>query len=261
MSRWWRAYDDALNNPKLQRINAALFRSWFNLCCLASKNGGPLPSLDVIAFALRCTEPQASRIIHDLMQAGLVDVAGEGFEMHDWKDHQYQSDSSTERVKRFRNGQRNVSETPPETEQNTEQKQIAQSAFDDFWKAYPKRDGANPKEPARKLFLQALRSGVDSQALIAGAKRCAEREAKNVGTPYIPQAVKWLRDRRWEDYNAAAIIEMPSEENQRKVWVSFLERWQRTGTWDSQRIPAPGTGGCPIPAELIERYKPQGATP
>jgi hypothetical protein len=25
-------------------------------------------------------------------------------------------------------------------------------------------------------------------------------ESRNVGTPYIPQMVKWLRDKRWLDY-------------------------------------------------------------
>jgi hypothetical protein len=39
---------------------------------------------------------------------------------HNWDKRQYKSDVSTERVKRFRNGKRNVSETPPETEADTE---------------------------------------------------------------------------------------------------------------------------------------------
>lgn len=264
MSRWWRAYDDALNNPKLQRLNAALFRSWFNLCCVASRNGGVLPPIEDLAFALRVTEPQASRTITELMEAGLVDLAGERFEMHDWKDHQYQSDNSTERVKRFRERSNGVSETPPETEQNTEQKQIARDSFDEFWKAYPRRDGANPKEPARKQFLACVKAGTEAAAIIAGARRCAEKESKNIGTPYIPQAIKWLRDKRWEDYNAAAIVELPSKEAEEKSWVSLLETHERTGVWPSQRIPEPGRDGCPISQEFIENWKLSrfaGATP
>jgi len=73
-------------------------------------------------------------------------------------------------------------------------------AFDDFWKAYPKRDGANPKAPARKLFLAAIKLGTAPDAIVAGAAACAISDREKVGTPYIPQAVKWLRDRRWEDY-------------------------------------------------------------
>lgn len=74
--------------------------------------------------------------------------------------------------------------------------------FEEFWKSYPKRLGANPKAPARKLFVGFIKSGVDPDAIIEGARRCATADARKVGTEYIPQAVKWLRDRRWEDYSA-----------------------------------------------------------
>lgn len=74
--------------------------------------------------------------------------------------------------------------------------------FEKFWLAYPKRDGANPKAPARKIFLACVKAGVDPAVIVAGAAACRERDAAKVGTPYIPQAVKWLRDRRWEDYAA-----------------------------------------------------------
>lgn len=79
---------------------------------------------------------------------------------------------------------------------------VRDEAFEEFWKAYPKRDGANPKAPAHKAFAAAVKSGADPQAIIAGARLCASRDAAKVGTPYIPQAVKWLRDRRWEDYRS-----------------------------------------------------------
>ena len=76
--------------------------------------------------------------------------------------------------------------------------------FEDFWKAYPKRRGANPKAPAHKLFAAALKAGTDPQDIIAGAQRCAEQDRDKIGTQFIPQAVTWLRDRRWEDYARAA---------------------------------------------------------
>jgi hypothetical protein len=47
--------------------------------------------------------------------------------MHDWGDHQFQSDSSTKRVQAFRKRQRNVSVTPPETETETETEKITSS--------------------------------------------------------------------------------------------------------------------------------------
>jgi hypothetical protein len=79
--------------------------------------------------------------------------------------------------------------------------------FEDFWKAYPKRDGANPKTPARKKFIAAIKSGAEADAIIAGARAYdrAETEKGNVGTPYIAQAVTWLSQRRWEDYAPAPV--------------------------------------------------------
>jgi hypothetical protein len=161
-----------------------------------------------------------------------------------------------------RNDKRDASGTQPlrqtnELEEITITKQKTNSAgerFDDFWKAYPRRDGANPKEPARKLFLQAVKAGANPEAIIAGARRCAEKESKNVGTPYIPQAVKWLRDRRWEDYNAAAITEIPSKETQEKSWRFALEYQASKETWDL-RSPEPGSRDCKIPKDFIEQWK------
>ena len=72
--------------------------------------------------------------------------------------------------------------------------------FEKFWKAYPRRDGANPKAPALKLFQASVKAGVSADDIIGGAERCAIKDARHIGTPYIPQAVKWLRDRRWLDY-------------------------------------------------------------
>jgi uncharacterized protein YdaU (DUF1376 family) len=72
--------------------------------------------------------------------------------------------------------------------------------FEEFWKSYPRRQGANPKTPAFKAFDAVVKSGTDPAAIIAGARRCAIADRDKIGTPFIPQAVKWLRDRRWEDY-------------------------------------------------------------
>lgn len=77
---------------------------------------------------------------------------------------------------------------------------VDNSDFERFWAAYPRRDGANPKAPAQKLFCGYVKSGIPAADIIAGAVRCALKDAAKIGTPYIPQAVKWLRDQRWLDY-------------------------------------------------------------
>lgn len=76
--------------------------------------------------------------------------------------------------------------------------------FEEAWQGYPKRDGGNPKAPAAKRFLAAVKAGADPQIIIDGVKRYAIAEAKNIGTPFIPQMVKWLGDQRWLDYGPGA---------------------------------------------------------
>lgn len=74
--------------------------------------------------------------------------------------------------------------------------------FEEFWKSYPKRDGANPKAPARKKFLAHIKSGVDPQIIISGARRyAAEMRTKGqFATPYVAQAITWLNQQRYDDY-------------------------------------------------------------
>jgi hypothetical protein len=121
MSPWWRAYDEAVDDPKLQQLKPELFKAWFNICCVTSQNGGKLPSLPSVAFKLRVKPEKARAIIAELAAAGLIDDDGIGnLAPHNWSKRQYRSDVSTERVERFRKRSGNVSSavcaTPPDTE-------------------------------------------------------------------------------------------------------------------------------------------------
>lgn len=93
---------------------------------------------------------------------------------------------------------------------NSQRKYSYDQKFEEAWQAYPRRDGGNPKQPAAKRFLSAVKAGADADEIIAATKRYAIAEQKNVGTPFIPQMVKWLGDQRWLDYGpgqqSAAVI-------------------------------------------------------
>lgn len=78
--------------------------------------------------------------------------------------------------------------------------------FERFWKVYPRRDGANPKAPARQKFRQAVRGGADPETIIAGAAAYANAESERIGTPYIAQTKTWLNQRRWEDYGPLPLL-------------------------------------------------------
>lgn len=130
MSRWLRLYDDVVNDPKIIKLSDEIFRAWVNLLCIASKHGGALPPIDDLAIMLRIKPHKVAAVIARLVQFGLLDRTEAGFVPHNWNGRQYKSDVSTERVKRFRdsrrNGERNVSEAPPESEPDAEQMDVVE---------------------------------------------------------------------------------------------------------------------------------------
>lgn len=81
-----------------------------------------------------------------------------------------------------------------------------QSKFEEFWSVYPRRDGPNPRKPAEQKFNALVKTGVDPDVMIAGAKQLAIDESRrgNIGTKFIPQAVTWLNQQRWSDHAASA---------------------------------------------------------
>jgi uncharacterized protein YdaU (DUF1376 family) len=92
----------------------------------------------------------------------------------------------------------------------------AADQFEIFWRAYPRRDGPNPRKPAFQKFAAAIKRGVDPVAIILGAKNYAsevERQGK-AGTQFVAQASTWLNQERWADHQTA------SQPNEPKVgWL------------------------------------------
>lgn len=121
--RWWRAYTAARHDPKLLRLSDKHFRWWFNMLCLAGEHEGRLPSITDMAAEFRMSPKAMKQIVATLMDAGLLEeVEHDTYEPHNWASRQFKSDVSSERVKRHRERQRNVtgnaecnvSETPSE---------------------------------------------------------------------------------------------------------------------------------------------------
>lgn len=118
MTRWFRFYDDAINDPKVLRLSDSLHRIWVGLLCIASKHKGILPTIEDCALMLRMKVEKVRDAMTELAGRGLLDTDGTTWVPHNWNERQYQSDVSTERVKRFRQRSRNGGETSPDTEQN-----------------------------------------------------------------------------------------------------------------------------------------------
>ncbi len=127
--RWFRFYDTAVNDPKVQRLSPELFKFWVNILCLCSANNGKIPDYGDVGFTLRMEPEEVARLVKALRINHLLERNQDGsFSAHNWEKWQYKSDVSTERVRRFRERHRNVSETPPDTETesetDTEQKEV-----------------------------------------------------------------------------------------------------------------------------------------
>src|ERR1035437_5776868 len=102
MSRWFRFYDDAINDPKILKLPEAMRWRWAALLCVASKNDGAFPALTDVSLMLRLSPQAVAATVAQLVSVGLLDKVEGGFAPHNWNGRQYKSDGSTESVKRFR---------------------------------------------------------------------------------------------------------------------------------------------------------------
>jgi hypothetical protein len=80
-----------------------------------------------------------------------------------------------------------------------------QLQFEEFWQAYPGRTPhSDPRSPAQKKFEAAVKRGTDPAIIILGARNFRTASALAGTDPqYIVQAVTWLNQARWNDYQQA----------------------------------------------------------
>ncbi len=109
MALWFKIHDDALDDPRLQRLAPATFRAWFNLLCVASRNGGRLPELSALAWLLRCGRKPLARRLDELKAVGLIEDVDGGLRPVEWERRQSLRDNTgddpqtgAERTRRWR---------------------------------------------------------------------------------------------------------------------------------------------------------------
>ena len=232
MTRWFRLYDDVLNDPKVQRLSGESFKFWINMLCIASKNGGVLPGIEDMAFALRVSNDVCTSLIDELKTCGLID-GSKRLVPHGWEKRQYKSDTSTDRVKRFRERSRNVtetvSETAPDTDTETDtetdknQKKIPKkrdrsagsAEFENFWLVYPRKIN---RAVALKAFEKATRK-TEADLIISAVRgyKFADDEQ------FIPHPATWLNQERWIDGTPTSIRPQVTEAEK----SAFLEEHQQ----------------------------------
>lgn len=130
--------------------------------------------------------------------------------------------------------------------------------FEEFWEARPMRDGEDPRKPAEKKFNALVKTGVDPDVMIAGAKSAANaaKDRGIFGTRFVPQTVKWLNDQRFADYAAAAfVIDKPVKGYYAKADSEQLEAWdEHNRASKGIGLPRDVKGGWLCPAEWPPDY-------
>ncbi len=221
MNSWFRLYNESVFDPKVQQLSPNIFKMWINLLCLASRNDGVIPSKSDLIFTLRLTELKVRVGINALISSGLIDMTDKGLMPHNWHDRQFKSDGSTERVKRFRERNGNVSGTLHETvskqdrsdsdtdsEQSrteTEKEPLAisspvvpkyTSAFENFWKMSTQRGSK------KQAFAEWRKLGTFPQGALAqihGAMAQWQQSEQWQDESKQPHICNWLKRRGWEE--------------------------------------------------------------
>lgn len=97
--------------------------------------------------------------------------------------------------------------------------------FENFKKEYPKRNGSNPWQPALQIFRQAVKAGHDPGMIIAAAKRYREECERNgiINTEKVAQAVTWLRQSRFLDYQPTpeALVQRVFVREGTEAWLAW----------------------------------------
>jgi hypothetical protein len=181
---------------------------------------GQLPATDEdISFTLRIGLKEWQKTKETLMQLCIINSDGV---ITNWDSRQYVSDSSTERVRKFRETLQKRSgnvavtamkrdETSPDTDTDTEQTQIQKQKqkqrrslnddidprFEEFWGQYPNKQ---KRQDALKAW-RKINPDDDLFATIMNSLskfKMSDGWTKNDGQ-YVPHPPSWLNSRRWED--------------------------------------------------------------
>lgn len=259
---WFRMYGDTVNNPKALRLSDSGFRGWVLLLCIASSHGrdGALPPMADLELHLRQKRQRIAALLAELVERDLFENVGGVFKPKNWDERQYKSDNSTKRVQKHRaklsgNVSSNVSETPPEAEQNRNRaEQSARAGQSDL-----------VEEALRADLREILGPTVDTA-------RAADWIAKGYDPGMVKEVVRELRQRKPDvaslAYFEAALAErhgkraqLPSERAAAVIdWDSTVKMFARQGVWSRHAGPEPGMTGCRAPADVLAKYEIDPAT-
>ncbi len=234
MALWFRFYTEALEDPKVQILPPEAFRYWVNCLCLASRNEGYLPPLHAVSFAFHQSDEYTQNLLNLLSEKGLLDNKKGRLTPHNWFKRQYKSDSSTPRVKQFRERKRNVSETlqkRPQSQiqsQNTETEKkeplaISSLAMPNHWDSFQRFWVVSTRRGSKKDAFRewrGLKPDDSLQTEIAYGMASWQKSEQWQDETKQPHICRWLKRRGWEEVvprashngNGRKPFKMPSHE-------------------------------------------------
>jgi hypothetical protein len=189
---WFRFYTEVLEDPKVQTLDPEDFKHWVNLLCLAAKNDGIIPEIGNVSFALRETFTTVSTVLERLCQRGLIDKLSGGpngwhYAPHGWDKRQYKSDTSTDRVKRFRERSKTVTVTPPDTDTEQNKKKTP---------TVSKKSFTRPTIDDVRDYCDSRNNGIDPQAFIDHYEANGWKVGRNSMKDWKASVRTWERSRK-----------------------------------------------------------------
>lgn len=110
--QWFRLYSEFSTDPKVQSLSEAMQRRLIMLMCFKNQNLLQTYTDNDICFAMRISAKECQKMKSVFQHRNFID---ENWNLLNWDKRQFTSDSSTRRVRRYREAQRNVSCNVSET--------------------------------------------------------------------------------------------------------------------------------------------------
>jgi len=156
------------------------------------------------------------------------------------------------------NAKAKLKQPEPEPELNSPPKSPKgfEEDFAEFWRAYPKREGGNPRKTALKAYTARRKAGATHDAIMQALRTfTAEQQSMGkIGTVYIPMASSWLNREEWED-EPAPTEEPSAAETHDDVWRGSTRLYLERGTWRlADRSPPPDCPNTLVPAHILREF-------
>lgn len=133
---WFRFYTETINDTKfdvianrVQITKMTLLGTWATLLSLASKSPvrgyllitNKIPyTIDDLASICCISISDMTDMLNEFVEMEMLDFDDGCYKVKNWNKRQFESDSSTERVKEYRERYSNVTVTPPDTDTDTD---------------------------------------------------------------------------------------------------------------------------------------------